>query len=453
MEKYFCSSKEHKIKVEAFFFCQKCEISLCKKCDNIHSNICPNHKTFIIRNDLGKIFSGLCEEEGHINELDFFCENHNQLCCLSCIANIKDEKLGKHKDCKIYKIEDIKDKKEKKINKNIKLLEELSKTVNDSIEKIKKIMATIDEKKENLKSKIQKIFTKIRNELNNREEELLKEIDTKFDNYYFTTDILKIAEKLPERIKLSLEKSNCLTKDNNNYKLNSMINDCIKIENNIEAINIINEDIKKYGKNFDTTKIKLFPEDEEIDKLIKNIEDFGNLIVLNSTIIDLEKISIILNWIKIKTNKTVNFLELIFKMSDDGSTGEDFHKSCDRKGHTLILIRTKNQKIFGGFTPLEWDIKKEGYLPDESNQTFIFSLNTMKKFDMIDSKGRAIYNGKKGPFFGNCDIGINEDMKEGTIFANKNCNFFSDNNLELFEEKGEKIVFDVEEIEVFNVKF
>lgn len=32
-----------------------------------------------------------------------------------------------------------------------------------------------------------------------------------------------------------------------------------------------------------------------------------------------------------------------------------FHESCDNKSHTLVLIKTKSSRIFGGYTPLSWN--------------------------------------------------------------------------------------------------
>jgi len=44
--------------------------------------------------------------------------------------------------------------------------------------------------------KIQNIFTKIRNALNEREEELLLEIDNIYNNKYLNDEIIKKVEKL-----------------------------------------------------------------------------------------------------------------------------------------------------------------------------------------------------------------------------------------------------------------
>ena len=66
-------------------------------------------------------------------KLEYFCRNHNQLCCAGCIAKIKKEKNGMHKDCDVCIIEEIKDEKKNKIKENIKYLENLSKTLEQSI--------------------------------------------------------------------------------------------------------------------------------------------------------------------------------------------------------------------------------------------------------------------------------------------------------------------------------
>ena len=104
----------------------------------------------------------------------------------------------------------------------------------------------MDKKTKEIKLNIQKIFTKIRNALNNREDELLLEVDNEFEKLYFSEEILTETEKLPNKIKISLEKGKLIDKEwDNNNKLNSLINDCINIENNIKNINKINEKIKE----------------------------------------------------------------------------------------------------------------------------------------------------------------------------------------------------------------
>ena len=61
-----------------------------------------------------------------------------------------------------------------KVKGNIKCLEELSINLEKSINEIKEIFEKAGAKKNELKTKIQKIFTKIRNDLNEREDLLFK---------------------------------------------------------------------------------------------------------------------------------------------------------------------------------------------------------------------------------------------------------------------------------------
>ena len=49
--------------------------------------------------------------------------------------------------------------------------------------------------------KIQTIFTKIRNVLNEKEDKLLNDIDEQYNNIYFKEELIKESEKLPNKIK------------------------------------------------------------------------------------------------------------------------------------------------------------------------------------------------------------------------------------------------------------
>ena len=69
------------------------------------------------------------------------------------------------------------------------------------------MLEKIIKNKEELKLNIQNTFTKIRNALNNRENELLLEVDKNFNELYCDEKILEQCEKLINKIKLSLEKS------------------------------------------------------------------------------------------------------------------------------------------------------------------------------------------------------------------------------------------------------
>ena len=189
--------------------------------------------------------------------------------------------MGIHKDCEACDMEDIKEEKMNKLKENIKILENLSNGLKDSIDKFKIIYEKFNENKEKLKIQIQKIFTKIRNELNNREEEILLDLDKKFENLFFNENYIKEMEKLPNKIKKLIEKGNSLDKIDINKELSLFIHECINIENNLKDINIDYDNLKKFNNNYDNFEIKFFPKEEDKNELIKEINNFGQLIFLN----------------------------------------------------------------------------------------------------------------------------------------------------------------------------
>ena len=145
------------------------------KCENIHKKLCYNHSPYNLKENINEIFTGICKEKNHLNDLDYFCKDHNILCCAACISKIKGKGNGQHADCNICFLENIKNEKKNKLKNNIKILEELSNKLKQSIKELKIILEKNDKEKEDIKSKIQNIFTKLRSALNEREDELLLE--------------------------------------------------------------------------------------------------------------------------------------------------------------------------------------------------------------------------------------------------------------------------------------
>ena len=135
-------------------------------------------------------------------------------------------------------------------------------------------------------------------------------------------------------------------------------------------------------------------------------------------------------------DKSMLKYELIYKMTENGSKAEDFHKCCDDKGPTLTIIKTTSHRIFGGFTPLNWkgSFSKE----DVGKRTFIFSLNLNKKFEIQNGNNYAIKSiSTFGPTFGDEEIHFEKDLIIGKSSAKDKCTFLSRNNLELTNGIGD----------------
>jgi len=377
-----CSSLKHN-ENDDISFCQECRICMCNKCENYHSELFQNHHIFKLEKnkDIKEIFTGFCKEKNHQVELKYFCKTHNILCCSECIARIKTNYSGQHADCDICIIEDVENDKKNKLKENIKILEDLSINLQAIIKDLKIIFEKIDKNKEELKMNIQKIFTKLRNTLNDREDELLLEIDKKYNELFKNVEIIKEIDKFPNKIEISLEKGKEIENNWNSNKLNSLINDCLNIENNIKYINKIKESISK--NNSLQFEFRFIPYEDGINQFVENIKIFG---YINSKIFD-SKIEFKEDLAKTWLNNREFNSELLYRKTRNGSTPNDFHNRCDNKGITITFIETTKGYKFGGYTELQWD--NSGVKTDKS--TFIFSINKNQKFTARNNNYSILY--------------------------------------------------------------
>ena len=123
------------------------------------------------------------------------------------------------------------------------------------------------------------MFTKIRNAINEREEKLLNEVEEKYNKYFVNEDIINKTEKLPKKIKSTLEKGkNISSGKNENLKLNVLINGCINVENSVKEINNIYSTLNKCNTNKDI-KINFSLDKNDINKFIEEIKKFGGIII------------------------------------------------------------------------------------------------------------------------------------------------------------------------------
>ena len=275
MENKKCSLKNHE-DLLAINYCQECKIRMCHKCTNFHKEIFEHHHMNKLVQESNEVFNGFCPEKGHNLELEFFCKSHNQLCCAACLCKIKSKGKGQHSECEVCTIEEIKETKKRELAENINILEKFTKTADATINELKAIYEEINKNKEDLKHEVQTIFTKIRTKINEREDKIMMEIEKQYNELYFKEEILKKSEKLPKKMCASLEKGKAVSKEwENANKLNYIIYNCIGIENNIKEMNEINDCINKYKET--NCKIKFFPEEEEMNQKLKEIESFGEI--------------------------------------------------------------------------------------------------------------------------------------------------------------------------------
>ena len=119
-----CSKIKHN-DIDAISYCQDCKIYICNKCTIHHQELFDNHLIYNLDKE-NEIFFDICKEKNHQQKLEFYCKNHNILCCAACISKINSNGYGQHKDCDIFSLEEIKEEKINNLNYNIKYLELLT---------------------------------------------------------------------------------------------------------------------------------------------------------------------------------------------------------------------------------------------------------------------------------------------------------------------------------------
>lgn len=121
--------------------------------------------------------------------------------------------------------------------------------------------------------------------------------------------------------------------------------------------------------------IKPFYDENGEGRRIRYVIDMKDNFLQGSQILkSVEEIDLIKEW----TNKNYLVTELIFRASKDGFTASSFHSKVNDKGPTIILIKSKNGNVFGGYTGVSWT--SSGQYCSDSN-TFLFSVTKKAKLE------------------------------------------------------------------------
>ena len=137
---------------------------------------------------------------------------------------------------------------------------------------------------------------------------------------------------------------------------------------------------------------------------------------VNSTILTQEQGNALLNMVNLSST---SITAKIYSASINGFSATNFHSKCDNILGTLIIIKTLNSNIFGGFTLANW--LNSGWRTDTN--AFIFSLinqfNYPIRLNIINSSYAIYANSSLGPTFGNGNDIIIADQ------SNSNLNSYS----------------------------
>ena len=144
------------------------------------------------------------------------------------------------------------------------------------------------------------------------------------------------------------------------------------------------------------------------------------------------------------------YFNLIYKATIDGDKAQNFHNKVDGKNQLIILVKTSENIIIGGYTSNPWSSSNRFKYDQDA---FLFSINKEEKYNIINYNSACYHSKDDGPCFGNNgELKIADNcFKEYSITNNEsNCYEFNDINL---IGKKEVSSFIVKEYEVYQVIF
>jgi hypothetical protein len=242
---------------------------------------------------------------------------------------------------------------------------------------------------------------------------------------------------------------------NTEYLNQNEVDDETVVKSNEEATSLI----KKADIDIQNLKYVIF--DGNILKFERKIQK-----IINKSIFNISKSVIIDSLILSDKNLIKNLLSLceitaypkwnlIYRASRDGFEAAKFHSKCDNKPNTLIVIKSTNGNIFGGYTEQSWF--GSGYKTDSN--AFVFSLinSDSKPVKIKWSRNQGIgCDISHGPIFGaGHDLFISDKSNTNTSSLSNLCNSYIHPEYE-YKSNGAKSFlagsynFQVLETEVFS---
>lgn len=389
--------------------------------------------------------------------------------CGRSICNYCSKSIEKKFMCILCKNEHSLEDKELPINTEVKALLELQSyqvsrgRSHDQFEKtIKMIDSTQNEAIhciENGAEFIKEYCLHLKNDL-----QLVKEEQIQSVEIYHNKMLTDIDEFMNEKIaRLDKEKNNdlkndivkvCKELDSFSDRNKILLNEHKLDDDYLEKLNNDGKILIKSAKRKINSLEDFYFQNE---KLTIQREKFRNAakILKGNNILYPNEFEQLLELCKLKSTKW----SLIYRASTDGFYASDFHRMCDHKANTLIVIKSTSECIFGGYTEKSWhgnnENKKDPY-------AFLFSFKNEENMPLlIPVKENCEYAIKcaesTGPQFGYSDLFISTEsnIKEHSYselcINSKNFPFYSRYSYQTDSYLAGSRHFKIKEIEVFTI--
>ena len=227
-------------------------------------------------------------------------------------------------------------------------------------------------------------------------------------------------------------------------------------EKKIEELTKKNEKIEKnYAYLYNTIKHNYEISPQNLNQIYYEAKTPNSLSIDTKIFKSENEITFIKKCIYNKIYKNLNqdfTFKLLYRATRDGDKAYTFHKFCDGICPLLVLVKTRKEIRFGGFTETYFESTKE-YKGKRDDKAFIFSLDKLKTYNIEKGQNAILCFKNYGPvFYGNSFSNIflsdNFFKTEGTV-AKKGDRFLTEQDFEI--NMGEQ-VFHTKQIEVFQVK-
>ncbi len=290
-----------------------------------------------------------------------------------------------------------------------KIVESFKVSLNDIYEKMKLLsyqneigVNKIKEHCIGLRNKVQLITEETIQHINQFNEEFIKKID---DYEQDRVKILLQSKISEENLNQTFKELEVFHNEWRDYLKIPRLDDDLIESTNLKAVELIKKSEQEklnlhehiFGGmvlEFEANPLKPFPFGLFTTEKVKKID---------SSILSLYEMTELMLLCELELNVK---WELIYRATRDGFEASKFHSKCDNKPNSLVVIKSCNGNVFGGYTQQSWH--QNGVYKNDPT-AFIFSLinkeNKPLKMKCISSAHAIYCDPNYGPRFGGgCDL-------------------------------------------------
>ena len=324
--------------------------------------------------------------------------------------------------------------------KNVSIIFSMYNSIEDIIKFLRKLKFEIDEKNDELLIKFNVFMPDGQNIL----------IELYLIQYLSNTNhIIKYLLNEIHSIKINNNK--------NESEIEKLKNNNLNHENEINKLNEIIDNNKKDLLNLREENIKLKNEINILKQYHEKPKEFdsNNPSFFNSKIVQSENsIDFILNYIR-QNDKSFNFnnLRLLYRGTRDGDRTKTCHELCDNKQNVLIIMKSDNNYIFGGYSKIGFKVIND---PNEQewkkdNNCFLYSINLKKIYPVIKDKEIICHIGDRSGLCFDSSLSFYDNFLHNKSSLNSYMIRMFNGFKDKYEINGGKDSFTFSELEVFQL--